>query len=249
MSKSRSKRTLYIDDQVINLFMCLSLPFSVPLLKYDQDLLEAYKNNKARKEQEHYLPSISAHDNEFESQYNEDDTYGEDQYAVRDELSARSFGIHQATFGSGRKTFIDGKHQRKRYYMETILEPITSLYKNHFDRFPVQLWSPADSSKSEFIGRSASGFQDTASALSSFTLVSVDAKIVDMLESFPDSCTQQVLCRVGRSLTEASPLQALLLKLYKGNIFGFDDKSSHQALDVALDGDVCENMFPPCGDL
>lgn len=251
--KSRPKRTLYIEDQVINLFLCLSLPFSVPLLKYDQDLLEAYKNKKARKEHEKHLPSIPVHENEFESQYNEDDTYGEeDEFGTveGDDFSARAFGgfAQQLSFGSGRKTHrtVQESNRRHRHYVETVFEPVSTLYQNHTGHLPLQLWSPADPTKNEFIGRSSSGFQDTASALASNTLVGVDSRVVDLIESFPHSCTQLVLCRLGRSLINASPLQALLLHTYKGIVFGYGDSTSEQAFDAALDGDSCESMFQSC---
>lgn len=64
-SRSRQKRTLYMDDQTINLFLCISLPFSVPLLQYDEDLHQAHKNKNARVEFEKKLPQIEPHENEF----------------------------------------------------------------------------------------------------------------------------------------------------------------------------------------
>lgn len=245
--KSRSKRTLYMDDQEINIFLCLSTPFSVPLLKYDQDLLDAYKDKKARKEHEKRLPLVPVHENTFESQYNDHDTYSDDEYGEEndqnDYYSARAFGSHRSTFGSGKKTHVADTHRRKRQYLETIFEPISSFYSNHTSRLPFQLWSLTDSSKNEFIARSA---RDTATALVSDTLVGVDSRVIDFIESFPDSCTQLVLCRLGRSLINASPLQALLLYTYKGNVFGYGDSDSEKAFDAALDGDFCEAMFPSC---
>lgn len=239
--KSRSKRTLYIDDQVINLFLCMSLPFSVPLLRYDEDLIEAYKNKKARKEHEKLLPLIPTHDEEFVSNYNDDDTYGDEELIDDGDFTGRTFG------STSKKTPVakhdEEEHNRKRPYLETVFQPISSLVGGS-GRSSHQLWSATDPAKSGPIGRSASGYQDTASALASTTLVGVDSRVVDLIDSYPESCTQQVLCRVGRSLTEASPVQALLLQLYKGNVFGFNDDASHQALDSALDGDSCETLFP-----
>lgn len=113
------------------------------------------------------------------------------------------------------------------------------------------MWSPVSNFELYDQAQQRSLSQDvheTPDVLAAATLVSVDKRVIDVIETFPANCSQKVLCNIGRALVEASPLQAFLLYSFDSNVFGYRDAASKNAIVAALEGSDCERLFEACPD-
>ena len=86
--RSRQKRFLFEqDEQPINIFLCVSLPFSVPILTYDDRLTKKWKPRPARNKMGHKRPELQPSEDDFvqtDPDGEDDEDFFEDDEAEED---------------------------------------------------------------------------------------------------------------------------------------------------------------------